>query len=50
LSVPYLPSPKQAEALAMPGHNRFGLDEHQRRAANDARCGIARPRGGDPLT
>src|SRR5215813_13200102 len=32
LSVPYLPSPKQTEAFAMPGHNRFRLDEHQRRA------------------
>src|SRR5215469_6621726 len=32
LSVPYLPSPKQAKAFAMPGHNRFRLDEHQRRA------------------
>ena len=32
LAVPYLPSPKQAEAFAMPGDNRFGLDKHQRRA------------------
>src|SRR5215467_11986651 len=32
LSVPYLPRPKQAKTFAMPDHNRFRLDEHQRRA------------------
>lgn len=32
LPLPDLPSPKQAKAFAMPSHDRFGLDDNQRRA------------------
>ena len=31
LAAPYLPGPEQAKALAMPGHDRLGLDDGQRR-------------------
>jgi hypothetical protein len=32
MAVPYLPGPENTKALAMPGHDRFGLDDGQRRA------------------
>src|SRR5262249_59969479 len=43
LAVPYLPSPKQTEAFAMPGDNRFGLDKHQRRAPTAPDAGSRDP-------
>ena len=32
LAAPNLPGPEQAKTLAMPGHDRFGLHDDQRRA------------------
>src|SRR6202165_5218241 len=32
LAVPHLPGPEKTKALAMPGQDRFGLDDGQRRA------------------
>src|SRR5260370_41701354 len=32
LAVPHLPGPEKTKALAMPGHDRLGLDDGQRRA------------------
>ncbi len=32
LAVRYLPGPEKTKALAMPGHDRFGPDDGQRRA------------------
>ena len=32
LAVPYFPGPENTKALAMPGQDRFGLDDGQRRA------------------
>ena len=41
LAVPYLPGPEKTKALAMPGHDRFGADDGQRRAP-------AAPDAGEP--
>jgi hypothetical protein len=41
LAVPYLPGPEKTKALAMPGHDRFGPDDGQRRA-------LAAPDAGQP--
>src|SRR5580693_4171649 len=30
LAVPHFPGPEKTKALAMPGHDRFGLDDGQR--------------------
>jgi serine/threonine protein kinase len=32
LAVPHFPGPENTKALVMPGHDRFGLDDGQRRA------------------
>src|SRR5262249_4125179 len=44
LAVPHLPGPEKTKAPAMPGHDRFGADDGQRRApaAPDAATRYAR--------
>src|ERR1017187_8451454 len=43
LSAPNLPSPKQATTLAMPGHDRLGLNDDQRRAPIAPKTGQTAP-------
>ncbi len=47
-AAPHLPSPEQAKAGAMPGNDRFGLDDCQRRAPAAPEAGQADPQQAVP--
>src|ERR1700677_799049 len=49
ISVPDLPSPKQAEAFAVPGDDSLGFDDDQSGSPNRPRLRTTRPKTHGPL-